>query len=62
MLQNDDAGDSEHDHTSIAPDEIKIQNSADDLLTIFSDRCTVKFVSTTGEVETKVGRWCLICK
>ncbi|KIK76897.1 hypothetical protein PAXRUDRAFT_59589, partial [Paxillus rubicundulus Ve08.2h10] len=33
-----------------------------DLLTIFSDHITVKFVSTDGKVETKVGRWCTVCK
>ncbi|KIK77283.1 hypothetical protein PAXRUDRAFT_167376, partial [Paxillus rubicundulus Ve08.2h10] len=33
-----------------------------DLLTIFSDRITIKFVSTDGKVETKVGQWCTVCK
>ncbi|KIK73243.1 hypothetical protein PAXRUDRAFT_68352, partial [Paxillus rubicundulus Ve08.2h10] len=39
----------------------KKQNTKD-LLTIFSDRITVKFVSTDGKVETKFGWWCTVCK
>jgi len=35
---------------------------AKDLLTIFSDRMTVKFVKDDHTVEELVGRWCNICK
>jgi len=38
------------------------KNSADDLLTIFSERTTVKFCSPDGQVATKVGRWCKECR
>ncbi|KIM50331.1 hypothetical protein SCLCIDRAFT_145794, partial [Scleroderma citrinum Foug A] len=43
------------------------KHQADDILTIFSDKCTVKFTQTdgtTGEgwVETVRGQWCDICK
>lgn len=40
---------------------IKKRNTKD-LLTIFSDRVTVRFVKTEGEAELRVGRWCLVCK
>ncbi|KIK73367.1 hypothetical protein PAXRUDRAFT_178636, partial [Paxillus rubicundulus Ve08.2h10] len=34
-----------------------------DLLTIFSDRLTVKFTSADGKmIEMKVGHWCKVCK
>jgi hypothetical protein len=62
MSQNNDSDSPVEHHDVPVPDEVKMKNKAEDLLTIFSDRCTVKFVSTNGEVETKVGRWCLVCK
>jgi hypothetical protein len=33
-----------------------------DLLTIMSDRCIVKFRHKNGDMETKTGRWCKVCK
>ncbi|KIM65340.1 hypothetical protein SCLCIDRAFT_88680, partial [Scleroderma citrinum Foug A] len=36
-----------------------------DLLTIFSDRVTVRFVRKNGpsnKVDVKTGRWCNVCK
>ncbi|KAF9232797.1 hypothetical protein BU15DRAFT_31894, partial [Melanogaster broomeanus] len=35
---------------------------AEDLLTIFSEKCTVKFCHTDGRVETLKGRWCNECR
>ena len=33
-----------------------------DLLTVFSDRIKVKFVTADGKVDPLTGRWCKICK
>ncbi|KIK84221.1 hypothetical protein PAXRUDRAFT_152944, partial [Paxillus rubicundulus Ve08.2h10] len=39
------------------------KRNTEDLLTIFSDHITVKFMSADGKmVETKVGHWCKVCK
>ena len=38
------------------------KRQADDVLTIFSDRCTVKFSHSMGDVEMSKGCWCNACK
>ncbi|KAN0081297.1 hypothetical protein V8E55_008921, partial [Tylopilus felleus] len=40
---------------------VKKQNTKD-LLTIFSDQVTVRFINTDGREELKLGRWCMVCK
>ncbi|KAF8443714.1 hypothetical protein L210DRAFT_861759, partial [Boletus edulis BED1] len=35
---------------------------AQDLLTIFSDICKVKFCHVNGHLEALKGRWCNVCK
>ena len=40
---------------------VKKQNTKD-LLTIFSDRVTVRFINMDAREELKLGRWCMVCK
>jgi hypothetical protein len=35
---------------------------ADDLLTVFIQKCMVKFIGIDGAVDTKRGHWCIFCK
>jgi hypothetical protein len=57
-----DESDLEEHHRAEIPTLLPVKkDSTKDLLTIFSDRVTVKFKS--GETfETIKGRWCLPCK
>lgn len=53
----------EHELRVPLPQTLKTKKrQADDLLTIFSDRCTVKFSHSTGKMNTLRGRWCNVCK
>ncbi|KAF9220701.1 hypothetical protein BS17DRAFT_820521 [Gyrodon lividus] len=60
-------GDSHEDnlsdrHRADVPAKISVKRTRTaDLLTIFSDRVTVKFMSN-NIIETKIGRWCNVCK
>ena len=38
------------------------KQQADDVLTIFSDRCTVNFVLLNGNTEVLKGCWCNECR
>ncbi|OJA08053.1 hypothetical protein AZE42_13995 [Rhizopogon vesiculosus] len=50
-------------HHATVPDARKTKKrSADDVLTVFLDRCMVKFCETNGNIKTVKGRWCNICK
>lgn len=59
---SDDGPEDRHD-TATLPEALKPKNkTAEDLLTVFSEKCTVKFVKSDGGVEQKRGHWCNICK
>jgi len=45
-----------------APELLEVKQHAQDLLTIFSEACTVKFCHLDGNVEVLRGRWCIVCK
>lgn len=50
-------------HRAVVPDVLPTKkNKASDVLTIFSDRCTVKFCQRDGLVDTLKGRWCNVCR
>ncbi|KAF8136211.1 hypothetical protein EV363DRAFT_1080628, partial [Boletus edulis] len=51
----------EHRGKPAAARNVKKRNTKD-LLTIFSDWVTVKFLGVDGKSDLKVGRWCLVCK
>ncbi|KAG2359518.1 hypothetical protein BDR07DRAFT_1378634 [Suillus spraguei] len=38
------------------------KQQANDLLTMFTQKCTVKFIGIEGVVDTKRGHWCIVCK
>ncbi|KAH7902920.1 hypothetical protein BJ138DRAFT_1108115 [Hygrophoropsis aurantiaca] len=60
--ENDDELGPEYE--AALPPELKTKKrKADDLLTVFSERCTVKFRNaSTGVIETLTGCWCNVCK
>ncbi|KIM58415.1 hypothetical protein SCLCIDRAFT_128273 [Scleroderma citrinum Foug A] len=41
---------------------LEVRQQALDVLTIFSDNCTMRFCHPDGKVEEKRGRWCTVCK
>jgi hypothetical protein len=52
---------SDHQGKTRPARKVKVHNTKD-LLTIFSDPITVKFIGKDGTAEVLTGRWCLICK
>ena len=44
------------------PELLEVKQRAQDLLTIFSETCTVRFCHVDGKVEVLKGRWCTVCK
>ncbi|KAG1859620.1 hypothetical protein DFJ58DRAFT_726327 [Suillus subalutaceus] len=66
--ENDDGEDAEGSDLGVqhkaeipAPLATKKQQ-ANDLLTVFTQKCTVKFIGIEGVVDKKRGRWCIVCK
>jgi hypothetical protein len=50
-------------HHAPLPEVLGRKKKAEDILTIFSDKCTVKFsFPGSGKVEVLNGRWCNECK
>jgi hypothetical protein len=50
-------------HRANTPDKLAVKaDLSRDILTIFSDRLSVKFKSNQHEIETLKGRWCQVCK
>lgn len=50
-------------HKADLPDLLTTKKwQASDLLTVFTEKCVVKFVGVDGVVDSKKGRWCIICK
>ena len=59
---NDEGSGLEERHQAPVAKKLRVKgDSVRDVLTIFTDRTTVKF-SNEGKLETVKGRWCLICK
>ena len=44
------------------PEMLEVRKQALNVLTIFSDNCTVRFCHSDGKVEQKRGWWCTVCK
>ena len=44
------------------PELLEVKQCAQDLLTIFSEACDMKFFHANGKVELLKGRWCTVCK
>jgi len=57
-----EAGPTDHHHVALPSQLNTKKQQADDMLTIFSDRCTVKFTYDDGTSETLIGRWCSVCE
>jgi hypothetical protein len=50
-------------HRAGIPDQKAVKaDSTRDMLTVFTDKVSVKFTHKNGGTETVKGRWCLICK
>lgn len=52
----------EHQRGSILQEKTIKKDSTLDLLTIMTDRVTVKFKTVGDSYDTVIGRWCTICK
>ena len=44
------------------PELLEVKQRAQDLLTIFSETCDVRFFLPNGKVDVLKGRWCTVCK
>ncbi|KIM64094.1 hypothetical protein SCLCIDRAFT_115769 [Scleroderma citrinum Foug A] len=44
------------------PELLEVKQHAQDLLTIFSETCTVGFCHVDSKVEVLKGQWCTVCK
>ena len=61
MEQTDD--ELEEQYHAPLPEVLEKKKKAKDLLTIFSEKCSVKFsFPASGKVEVLTGRWCNECK
>ena len=48
--------------TALMLEMLEVRQQALNVLTIFSDNCTVRFCHPDGKVEEKRGQWCTVCK
>jgi hypothetical protein len=53
----------EEQHRATVPAmAVSRKKQAEDILTVMSERCTVKFCHPEGKVDTLKGRWCNECR
>jgi hypothetical protein len=54
--------DTESDVATVLQEKAVKVDTSKDMLTIFTDRVTVKFLNKDGSSEQLKGHWCMICK